>query len=368
MVRTISDTLPRAVPPIGGAGGSRFTGTPSLIFGGAGDVQLSVDEGADSFSFGIGDNANAFTKRLEFFSADHANAHDWIFYDGDGTTPRLQWDESATQLLFGADFVPTGDSTISIGSATATILDLFVDEIKDRAGASVYDVENATFKTTQRFEAAPNSAILGTAGAEQIRFVSGADIVLFQVAGTANAFLDRMRFYNVDHGTLALDSQMMDGDGSTVRFSWDESATALRFNADMDPLADVTYDIGNAASTVRRVYVDVLYDRAGAAAYSVRLKRFEQRHTITGDFDPTTDLTYLLGDSTRSWLSLYVEGVYDEAGAKVLDTSAAGVAYTLNATAVPDRTLLASASATILNNNNVIAALITDLKLIGLMT
>jgi len=37
-------------------------------------------------------------------------------------------------------------------------------------------------------------------------------------------------------------------------------------------------------------------------------------------------------------------------------------AYTRNATIVEDRTLLASASATILNNNNVLAALISDLK------
>lgn len=38
------------------------------------------------------------------------------------------------------------------------------------------------------------------------------------------------------------------------------------------------------------------------------------------------------------------------------------VAYTLNATIVEDRTLLASASATATNNNNVLAALIVDLR------
>ena len=44
----------------------------------------------------------------------------------------------------------------------------------------------------------------------------------------------------------------------------------------------------------------------------------------------------------------------------------AQTAYTLNAVAVVDRTLLASASATILNNNNVIAAIVTDLKANGM--
>jgi hypothetical protein len=41
--------------------------------------------------------------------------------------------------------------------------------------------------------------------------------------------------------------------------------------------------------------------------------------------------------------------------------------YTLNATAVENRTLLASASATTLNNNNVLAALINDLILVGII-
>ena len=41
--------------------------------------------------------------------------------------------------------------------------------------------------------------------------------------------------------------------------------------------------------------------------------------------------------------------------------------YTLNATSVVDRTLLASASATTINNNNVLAGLITDLKTAGII-
>jgi hypothetical protein len=42
-------------------------------------------------------------------------------------------------------------------------------------------------------------------------------------------------------------------------------------------------------------------------------------------------------------------------------------AYTRNATIVEDRTLLASASATALNNNNVLAALIADLQQRGII-
>jgi hypothetical protein len=46
---------------------------------------------------------------------------------------------------------------------------------------------------------------------------------------------------------------------------------------------------------------------------------------------------------------------------------AQSAAYTRNATIVESRTLLASASATTLNNNNVLAALIADLQALGLL-
>jgi hypothetical protein len=49
-------------------------------------------------------------------------------------------------------------------------------------------------------------------------------------------------------------------------------------------------------------------------------------------------------------------------GSKTMVSVAKSAAYTLNATVVVDRTLLASASATTINNNNVLAAVITDLQ------
>jgi hypothetical protein len=47
---------------------------------------------------------------------------------------------------------------------------------------------------------------------------------------------------------------------------------------------------------------------------------------------------------------------------KISEREIGSAAYTRNATIVEDRTLLASASATTLNNNNVLAALIADLQ------
>ena len=64
-------------------------------------------------------------------------------------------------------------------------------------------------------------------------------------------------------------------------------------------------------------------------------------------------------DTTRAVTPDALEGSALQIAVDLIATSAPD--YTLNATAVLDRTLLASASATILNNNNVLAALVTDL-------
>ncbi|KKK76658.1 hypothetical protein LCGC14_2861430, partial [marine sediment metagenome] len=66
---------------------------------------------------------------------------------------------------------------------------------------------------------------------------------------------------------------------------------------------------------------------------------------LTAGASPTSKLSFLVNGAERLALS-----------------SAAPATYTRNATVVEDRTLLASASATIINNNNVLAALIFDLK------
>ena len=61
-----------------------------------------------------------------------------------------------------------------------------------------------------------------------------------------------------------------------------------------------------------------------------------------------------------TWRFTTVDGTNWREVSRSVDTAVPD--YTLNATAVLDRTLLASASATTLNNNNVLAALITDLQ------
>jgi len=78
----------------------------------------------------------------------------------------------------------------------------------------------------------------------------------------------------------------------------------------------------------------------------------------TGDDDLLLNDIEIDGDLNHDGTNI---GFYGTAPA------AQSAAYTRNATIVEDRTLLASASATTLNNNNVLAALIADLQAIGIL-
>jgi len=108
--------------------------------------------------------------------------------------------------------------------------------------------------------------------------------------------------------------------------------------------------------------------------------------SATPSLRPDVDATWDLGEASFRWQNFFCNGVI--AASDIILTSDATIggalnhdgttvgfygtmpavqsaAYTRNATIVEDRTLLASASATIINNNNVLAALIADLQATG---
>ena len=93
------------------------------------------------------------------------------------------------------------------------------------------------------------------------------------------------------------------------------------------------------------------YDSDPTAGFTEAFFDAEIQHVmLTGDASPTSEVVFSIDGNARLTLQ-----------------SAAPTAYTRNATVVEDRTLLASASATTINNNNVIAALIADLQATGLI-
>lgn len=85
--------------------------------------------------------------------------------------------------------------------------------------------------------------------------------------------------------------------------------------------------------------------------------RFRNNSVVVFSIDKDGD-TLIAGDLNHDGAGV---GFYGTAPA------AQSSAYTRNATIVEDRTLLASASATATNNNNVLAALVADLQAIGIL-
>jgi hypothetical protein len=146
----------------------RFTGTNSpVILGAAGDSQVDFEEQTDGFAIRIGNNANAFTDRILLESSNATNAHDIVFYDGDGTTPRLTWDESANQWVFGSN-VSAGANTITTAILSAT------NEIYVPAG-SVTDAVlcQSTDQDTGIYFPADDQIAIAAGGVQMMNFIEG---------------------------------------------------------------------------------------------------------------------------------------------------------------------------------------------------
>ncbi len=95
---------------------------------------------------------------------------------------------------------------------------------------------------------------------------------------------------------------------------------------------------------------------------------FREVLTVTQLAEIGVELGAQIGGAGKPWPDLTVRRVRDRFGNIVLNTDPAVPTYTRDATVVEDRTLLASASASTENNNNVIAALIADLTERGLLS
>jgi len=97
----------------------------------------------------------------------------------------------------------------------------------------------------------------------------------------------------------------------------------------------------------------------GSNYYALGLDRTDSSQFkigVGGSTVTPSNLTEVIGISTSGQLGFFATTPISQPSA-----------YTRNATIVEDKTLLASASATTINNNNVLAALINDLQLLGLV-
>jgi len=117
-------------------------------FGAAGDAQFQITEDADSFLLQTLSNANAVTNRMRFFTADDANAHDTVFFKGDGSSEWIRWDDSISTIIAGGNIDPLLDVTNDLGDGLLTWRRLYIDAIYDRAAGLAIDVQNRNFQDT----------------------------------------------------------------------------------------------------------------------------------------------------------------------------------------------------------------------------
>jgi len=329
-------------------GTERFThATNPLIFGVAGTTQFDFLAGTNTMDLRISNTSNVFLSKMRFRSANHATeAHDIIWLDSAGAE-RLRWDDSVLHIVVGADVLPLTDSARDLGSTDFTFQDLYVDGVRNRAGTLQWNLIDSQFETVQRFLAAGDALIFGPTANTQMSFNAdqAGERVLIRIADSTNAFKTRIALFS-DDAVQTTDIWFFKNNGSTPSLQWDESEDHWAYGAIIVPNADVTFDIGTPLLTWRNLFIDTIKDRAGASVYSVQNATFATAQIFSSSIEIDGDLNH---DGSNV-------GFYGTAPA------AQSAAYTINATAVPDRTLLASASATIVNNNNVLAALLADLQ------
>jgi len=132
-------------------------------------------------------------------------------------------------------------------------------------------------------------------------------------------------------------------------------------------------DSNTAASGTAAVYTAFAFQRPSLVATNASVTTTDAA-TIYIANAPLASTNETITNAYAIWVdagTVRFDGDIDHNGTNIgfygTTPAAQSATYTRNATIVVDRTLLASASATTINNNNVLAALIADLKNIGIL-
>lgn len=219
--------------------------------GAAGDAQMYFTETADGWQMSLFNNADAETKRMEWNTSDHANAHDIMFYDGDGSTVSLLWDESDNRWEFATDVMVSG----SVFTTASTQLGGFlVDSSGLTAGAGNYG------------SAINFSALAG--------FVKKAAIVPRQATSDSDSlgldFLVSQSSIGADPVTLSLrlssagDIGFYKNDGTTISLLWDESDDRWELTTNLDMNHNILSSITALTSWNNDITIEAINSGAGS--------------------------------------------------------------------------------------------------------
>jgi len=238
--------------------------------------------------------------------------------------------DTTQQVGIGTD---TPDSLLHLYSTSAVTMTIE----RDGAGAGAFgfldfvaDDDAGTSKTYGRISGfiSDNAAATAEGQIDINILVSNVMTGIAEFKDNEVAF-KRQTIIDISTGLSLLtiqETSVASGDFGAVYFRADDDA------ANQDIFAAIISGINANASGAERGYMKLQVAASGAAVLATRIEM-------------------------------------DEVGIGFYGTAPAaqGAAYTRNATIVEDRTLLASASATVTNNNNVLAALIADLQAVGLV-
>lgn len=126
-----------------------------------------VDMNAELGRLYFYENPN-YTERIRLMAPAHADAHDILFYKGDGTTAALRWDNSADSWSMAGSLLLAGNPTVPLGAATKQYVDAAIGGEPDVLGyVHVQGVAASFWTINHPLTFQPNVAVVDSTG-EQV--------------------------------------------------------------------------------------------------------------------------------------------------------------------------------------------------------
>ena len=260
-----------------------------------------------------------------------------------GDSVRLSINNSTIMTVNATGLDVTGNETLT-GDLTINTDALFVDATQKAAG-----IGTATLTQSRGFGGPGQKAVLWVYDDEVGKTTS---IIVAGENGSAIQFTDENLLPTCDFGFI----------GNSLFFVNRSAAGPIFFRTNnVDRLTITNTEINSKVNF-----------KIGSGVAGVDYTLTFDGETNDGVITWMEDEDYFqFADKVVFDLEVEIDGDLNHDGSNIgfygTTPAAQSSAYTRNATIVEDRTLLASASATTLNNNNVLAALIADLQAIGLI-
>ena len=372
----------------GNISGTAFTDTAGIAapaLSGAGTSRMYFDSTANQLL--VSENGGAYAPVITAGIADPITVNGWTPAGGTATITGIVANGSGTFDLLTAEtdsasavgFTFNTPAYTTVGAKLASFENNSVEEVfLDKDGVVQWTSGTATVSI-----GGSGNAILYKAG-------SGHFFQTHTGAGGAvsatNAFFDFFRadiignkirlLANTPLGALDADVEFADFVSDNGAFNTTKAKPVILTGTHLmlNKHDDITVDAQLEDSRILRFRAAYDSDPTGGFT-AANFDGNVQHIMLTGGATPTSKLSFTFAGAEKLFIDsaggIQIGGDLDHNGNNIgfygTAPAAQSAAYTRNATIVEDRTLLASASATTINNNNVLAALIADLQATGII-